>query len=79
MHKTARDIVPLGSKAVINGQQYSADETMFVGTSEKMCSCIRFVQECGIDAVFEVDIQTNKIFPLQQELDLSSPKKKDLH
>lgn len=79
MHKTVRDIVPLGSKAVINGQQYSADETMFVGTSEKMCSCIRFVQECGIDAVFEVDIQTNKIFPLQQELKQIFSVCKELH
>ena len=79
MYKTIRDIVPLGSKAVINGRQYSADETMFVGTPEKMCSCIRFVEESGVDAVFEVDIRTNKIFPLQQELKQIFRACKELH
>ena len=45
MHKTIHDIVSLGSKAVINGDAYSTDEVLIMGTSEKMISCIRFLNE----------------------------------
>lgn len=67
MYKTIHDIVAIGSKAVINGQQYSSDETMLIGTSEKMCSYIRFSQENGNYEIYGLDIQTNKIFLLQEE------------
>ena len=47
MHKTIYDILSLGGKAVINGQEYSADEIMIVGTTEKMMSCINFINNKG--------------------------------
>ena len=67
MCKTIRDFIPIGKKAVINGQEYLSNETMIAGTSEKMCSYIRFSQETGKSVIYGLDIQTNKIFPLQEE------------
>lgn len=67
MYKTISDIVPLGSQTVINGQQYSADEIMLVGTPEKMCSYIKFSEENGSKAIFGLDIKTRKIINLEQE------------
>lgn len=67
MYKTIRDIVPLGGKASINGLQYSAEESMLIGTAEKLCSYIRFADKCRGDVVYGVNFQTNKLFPLQQE------------
>ena len=66
MCKTIRDIIPIGSKAIINGQEYLSDETMIAGISEKMCPYIRFLQENGNCEIYGLDIRTNKIFPLQE-------------
>ena len=67
MCKTIRDIIPIGSKAIINGQEYLSDETMLAGISEKMCPYIRFLHENGKCEIYGLDIRTNKIFPLQEE------------
>lgn len=66
MCKTIRDIIPIGSKAIINGQEYLSDETMLIGTSEKMCPYIRFLHESGNYEIYGLDIRTNKIFSLQE-------------
>lgn len=67
MHKTIYDILSLGGKAVINGQEYSADEIMIVGTTEKMMSCMNFINNKGPGIVLGVDITSNKLSALSEE------------
>ena len=79
MHKTIHDIVSLGSKAVINGDAYSTDEVLIMGTSEKMISCIRFLNEKEQSIILGLDIISNKLLALSKEQCQIYNKGKALH
>lgn len=79
MHKTIYDILSVGSKAVINGHEYSADEIMIMGTTQKMISCINFLSEKEQSIILGLDIISNKLLALSKEQYQIYNKGKALH
>ena len=65
--KTIHDVFKLGSRAVINNQDYQLEEIMIWGTAEIIYTILRFIAKNGKNIVCSVDIETNEIMPLSSE------------
>lgn len=65
--KTIHDVFKLGSRAVINNQDYQLEEIMIWGTAEIIYTILRFIAKNGKNIVCSVDIETNEIMLLSSE------------